>query len=210
MAAATATCGRPSDYVHLNPVRAGLLKPRQKLKAFGWSSYGEYLKEPKARPPWLRVDRVLGECGIPKDSAAGRRQFERRMEGRRAADRKEFQPFKRGWYVGDEQFRQELLSQVNEARRENDFGEEIREAEEVKAERLVKEELKKLGWQNKDLALRRKGDPKKVRLARFLRQKTTMTLSWVAKRLQMGVPSHVTHLLYWAGKEKPKQKRAKQ
>src|SRR5256885_6104532 len=61
------------DYVHLNPVRAKLLKAEQKLREFGWSSYPDYLKEAKARPRWLRVDRVLGECGIPKDSAAGRR-----------------------------------------------------------------------------------------------------------------------------------------
>jgi len=34
--------------------------------------------------------------------------------------------------------------------------------------------------------MRRKGDPKKVRLARLLRQKTTMTFGAVAERLQMG------------------------
>src|SRR3954471_22378603 len=71
------------DYVHLNPVRAKLLKPEQRLRDFGWSSYPDYLKEAKARPKWLRVDRVLGECGIPSDSAAGRRQWEQRMEAKR-------------------------------------------------------------------------------------------------------------------------------
>jgi hypothetical protein len=33
--------------VHLNPVRAGLLKPEAPLESFRWSSYGEYLKEPQ-------------------------------------------------------------------------------------------------------------------------------------------------------------------
>src|SRR6476646_4953005 len=32
------------DYVHLNPVRAKLLGERQRLEAYRWSSYGEYLK----------------------------------------------------------------------------------------------------------------------------------------------------------------------
>jgi len=59
------------DYVHLNPVRAKLLKPAQKLAEFGWSSYLDYLKEPKGRPKWLRVGRVLGECGIPKTVPRG-------------------------------------------------------------------------------------------------------------------------------------------
>ena len=88
------------DYVHLNPVRAKLLKPEQKLAEFGWSSYPAYLKEPKGRPKWLRVGRVLGECGIPKDSAAVRRQFEQRMESRRASDGSEFQALKRAGMWG--------------------------------------------------------------------------------------------------------------
>src|SRR4051812_21404848 len=56
------------DYVHLNPARAKLLKPNQKLSAFRWSSYGEYLRAPKTRSPFLHVQRLLGEHGIPKDS----------------------------------------------------------------------------------------------------------------------------------------------
>src|SRR5437762_277765 len=48
-------------YVHLNPVRAKLLAPEQPLESFRWSSYPQYLKAPKARCSWLRVDRVLGD-----------------------------------------------------------------------------------------------------------------------------------------------------
>src|SRR5437764_15241726 len=32
------------DYVHLNPARARLLRPDQKLRDFAWSSYPEYLR----------------------------------------------------------------------------------------------------------------------------------------------------------------------
>ena len=65
------------DYVHLNPVRAGQLEPAQPLEDFRWSSYPLYLASPRHRPAWLRVDRLLGEWRIPKDSAAGRREFAR-------------------------------------------------------------------------------------------------------------------------------------
>src|SRR5256886_12699044 len=71
------------DYVHLNPVRAKLLKLEQPLREYRWSSYGEYLKSPTRRPEWLKVGRLFGEMGIPQDSAAGRRQFEQMMEQRR-------------------------------------------------------------------------------------------------------------------------------
>jgi len=37
----------------------------------------------------LGVDRVLGEEGIPKDSPAGRREFERRLEARRRQEEPE-------------------------------------------------------------------------------------------------------------------------
>src|SRR6266513_1333142 len=60
------------EYVHLNPVRARLLRPEARLESYIWSSLPSYLLRPAQRPLWLRVHRVLGEMGIPKDSKAGR------------------------------------------------------------------------------------------------------------------------------------------
>ena len=48
------------DYVHLNPVRAGLLSPEQPLEAYRWRSYPLYTADSR-RPSWLRIDRLLGE-----------------------------------------------------------------------------------------------------------------------------------------------------
>ena len=59
------------DYVHLNPVRAKLLRAEQSLRDYVWSSWPEYLKPPAQRPRWLRVDRLLGELHIPKDAPLG-------------------------------------------------------------------------------------------------------------------------------------------
>src|SRR5436190_3882473 len=93
------------DYVHLNPARAKLLSPKQKLSSFAWSSYGQYLKPRRQRAPWLRVDRLLGEHHIPRDSAAGCDEFEKRMElRRRAEDGEEFKHIVRGWCLGSEEF----------------------------------------------------------------------------------------------------------
>src|ERR1700757_2671429 len=71
------------DYVHLNPIRAGLVGKEDRLLAYPWSSLGGYLAAPEHRPGWIRVDRLLGEHGIQQDSAAGRQEFERHMEARR-------------------------------------------------------------------------------------------------------------------------------
>jgi REP element-mobilizing transposase RayT len=67
------------DYVHLNPVQARLLVGNEKLSRYRWSSYPAYLQPARRRPEWLRVERLLGEHGLPKDSQAMRREFARRM-----------------------------------------------------------------------------------------------------------------------------------
>jgi hypothetical protein len=62
------------------------------------SSYPRYLAGPAQRPAWLRVDRLLGEWGIPKDSAAGREVFAARLESRRREDlEEEFLAVESGW-----------------------------------------------------------------------------------------------------------------
>src|SRR5439155_13510743 len=130
------------DYVHLNPVRARLLTAEQSLRNYFWSSYGSYLKPPSQRPPWLRVDRLLGEMSIPRDTAAGRRQFEQRMEERRAQETSEdWRALRRGWCLGDEAFRKELLAQAHQRTGEYHYGLQRRESAEDKAERIVKEEM---------------------------------------------------------------------
>ena len=46
-----------------------------------------------------------------------------------------------------------------------------------------------LGWTKEYLAKRRKSDAHKARVARRLREETTMTLAWIAERLSMGSAS---------------------
>ena len=193
------------DYVHLNPARAKALSAKARLSEFRWSSYPEYLKGRGAREPWLRVDRLLGEHGIQRDSPAGRAEFERRMEQRRAAeDGEQFEALKRGWCVGSEEFREELLARMKAG--PEHYGPEIRESGEQKARKRIETELKRLRWTGADLVERAKGDVEKVRIAKVLRHETTMTLGWIADALHMGTKTHLSHLLYWDGKEKKKKR----
>jgi REP element-mobilizing transposase RayT len=189
------------EYVHLNPVRASLLAEEESLRRYPWTSFPEYLKAPSQRRAWLRVDRVLGECGIPKDSPAGRREFERVVEARRGEDSGEtFAGIRRGWCLGDEAFRQELLERVSAKAGPQHYGEELAELAQATAERIVAEELKKRRWRQEDLTTQSKGDEAKVAIAGRLRRETTMTLAWIAARLRMGTRTHLAHLLYWAGR----------
>ena len=192
------------DYVHLNPARARLLRPEQKLQSYRWSSLRFYLTPPRKRPGWLKVGRLLGDYGIPQDSKAGRQEFARRMESRRESEASpgEFKALRRGWYLGDKAFRKELLAQMKEQMGEHHYGEERVETGEEKAEGIVRQRLKQLGWTEADLAARRKGDPRKVKLAARLRAETTVTVKWIATRLHMGTWTHLNHLLYWHRRRK--------
>src|SRR5258706_9365468 len=184
------------DYVHLNPARAKLLGPEEPLEAFAWSSYPLYLNRPEARPVWLRMDRLLGEHGIPVDSEAGRRQFAAQVELRRRAElEQEFKPLRRGWCLGSESFRKELLEQISTKRGRWHFGPELSESAEAKAERLIAEKLKAAGWREDEFSRQPKGSPIKRELAIQLRAETTMTLEWIAQRLRIGTRGHLAQIL---------------
>jgi REP element-mobilizing transposase RayT len=185
------------DYVHLNPARANLIAPEQPLQSYPWSSYPLYLKEPTQRPAWLRTDRLLGEWGIPMDSAAGREHFALGLEARRQSERattlEQLPPC--GWCIGSEPFRQELLQQMTVLPARHYAGPEWQETAERKAQHILCEELHKRGWDLEGLKKRRKGDPDKIQIARRLRSQTTMTLAWIAQHLAMGTPGSLANCL---------------
>ena len=188
------------DYVHLNPVRAKLLKAEQPLREYRWSSYGEYLKSPTRRPEWLKVGRLFGEMGIPQDSVAGRRQFEQMMEQRRELEEpRKLKAVRRGWCLGDEAFRQELLQQMSTRMSRHHGGDERQETAEAQAARIIAEELRRRKWEGSELERRRKGDREKLKIARRLRRETTMTLNWIAQRLKMGASGYLANCLRHGG-----------
>ncbi|MGD0815237.1 MAG: transposase [Verrucomicrobiota bacterium] len=185
------------DYVHLNPIRAGVLGARQSLEDYRWSSFNDYLKGPGRRPVWLRTDRLFGEMGIGANNAAGRRQFEEQMEARRAQDQgQEWRKIRRGWCLGGGSFRLALLERMEGQFKEHHGGAQRQESAEKRAERMITEGLANAGWNPGDLHKHRKGDPVKVALAMRLRQETTLTLKWIAQRLHMGRWEYVRRLIY--------------
>ena len=129
-----------------------------------------YVAAVEHRPKWVRVDRLPGEHGIGADTAAGRKKFEQRMEGK----------------LG-----------------EHHAGERRRESAEARAERIIAEELGKLGWTEAPLRERRKSDPGKLALATRLRRETTLTTGWIVARLQMGTrKSAVAKLHRWGKRDR--------
>jgi hypothetical protein len=136
----------------------------------------------------MRVDRLLGEHGIGEDSAAGRREFESRMESRRAeeSDEEALQPLRRGWCLGSEMFKQPLRERLAERSGDPHSGELRQARAEAIAGRIIETELRRLGGQESELAERRKTDPGKLALAARLRRETSLPLKWIAARGRLG------------------------
>jgi hypothetical protein len=178
---------RVCDYVHLNPVRAKILGPEERLRSYRWSSFGWYLAAADQRPAWLRVERLFGEHGIGEDTARGRQEFERRLETRRAQENDaEWAGVRRGWCLGSEEFRRQMLERIGGRLRDHHGGQLRQESAEGKAEGIIAAELSRLGWGAQELGQRRKSDPAKLALAARLRRETTLTLKWIAARLNLG------------------------
>jgi len=117
------------------------------------------------------------------------------MENRRAEEgAADYEELRRDWVLGSEAFRRELLAAVEGQVGANHYGAERQETGEQKAERIVREELQRLGWSENELEGRPKGHRGKVTMARQLRQETTMSLKWIAQRLQMGTWTYVSNL----------------
>src|SRR4029077_13020353 len=157
------------NYVHLNPIRARLVGKKESLRSFKWSSYPAYLDR-KLRAPWLRVDRVLGEHGLQQDSAATRRELERRMnrmcaEINDAAD----EVLRRGWRIGAEDFCDWLADKLARRGKKGERGRERSETDQARAEAIVRKALAQLRWRDIELATKPKGHREKIKVARQLR-----------------------------------------
>jgi hypothetical protein len=194
-----------SSYIHLNPVRAGLVKLNQPLKIYPWSSYPSYVASPRKRIEWVYVDRVLGEFGHQKGRRGSRLKYERFMEelvtrcrevdGKRELEER-WEPLRRGWYMGDEAYLDRLLElmerKIEGKGRESYWGDELRDHDEGQALKILKKGLDVLGIKESELEGKAKGAVEKQVLAWWLRKKTVVSRRWIGEKLGMGDLSRVT------------------
>jgi REP element-mobilizing transposase RayT len=193
------------DYVHLNPLRAGMLGEGMSLADYAWSSYPEYLKPQRKRAGWLRADRLFGEHGIRRDNVRGRREFceimtaRCRQEGH--AEEELWTGIRRGWRFGADDFVERLsgLGHVGGGNSASHLSDALEESMEEKARGVIRAFLKNHGLGLQAIRERKKGDPVKICLAGELRRKTTMTVAWIARELNAGVPQTLWKALWASG-----------
>lgn len=214
--------GVVSTYIHLNPVRAGLVRAgERRLRTYRWSSFPAYLRPGSGRPGWLRVDRVLGALGFHGAERAARKGYEAYLESRalECGDRRrhkeldeEWRALRHGWYLGARSFKERLMAAVGRALEGREpvslSGEAVEAHGEAAAERALTAGLKALGWEGRDWNQGGKATTEKQLLAWWLRSQTTVSCRWIASRLGMGHESSVSRAVGVVARSRDRQVRA--
>ena len=183
------------NYVHLNPVRAGVVCVAE-LRGYPFSSYPKFFEQHPRRE--LYRGRFLQELGFP-DSVNGMENYARYLETVEERDAAKHDELTRrycsGWAVASEQYRQQIKAMYADLpEKESWQGRETRELREGKWERELERLLREAGKSQEEIAREPKSAQWKVQIAREIKSRTTATNAWIAKSLQMGHPSRVCHL----------------
>ena len=149
------------------------------------------------------MDRLLGEHGIQQDTPGSRQEFERPRERRRLEemDPEVLEAFRRDWCLGSEAVRKEQLERMAGGLGQHHAGELRLESAQARADRLIAEALRRLGWSREDLVRRPKNDPGKLVSAVRLRRETTLTLKAITARVHLGTYNTANARLHRAIKE---------
>ena len=201
------------DYVHLNPVRAGMVDAREGrgLVDFAWSSVARgYAVEPSERPAWLAVGEGLELFGF-KDTASGRREFVERLEKRAVEDEGRVagsgaglqSTLQRGWYWGSQEFRESMLQLVpaglsNRNYRTSGLG---RQRGRQKAEVWIERAREHFGVGEQSMA----AAPRPARLAAAwaLHHRTNESQAWIAEELGLHSAANVSQQVRRLDSSKP-------
>jgi putative transposase len=205
-----------AHYIHLNPLEANLEQP-ETLGAYPWSSLA-WFPRPN-RPKWLDPAPILLESGGLADTPAGWRSYRGYLALVAEQDPKvraaRFGALTRGWAIGSDAYRAQLLARMNAALtpRFSLLGAD-REAAQAARKEIWEERLRALATAF-GIALDRlpakKSAVEKLMLAAALKSTTSVSMAWLAGRLQMGATDSVGSLLHRfhasGGTERPDFKR---
>jgi putative transposase len=197
-----------SDYIHLNPARAGIVNAEEpELRAYKWSSFAIFGGGGKCAK-WLRAAEVFSWHGFDWRRAADRRAYgkhlQRRAEeswkertGRKAREAAELiKELRSGWVLGGGAFRDRMLDLaaglVREKKRESFSGDEMRAYDEGAARRLLESGLVALGETPSSVRPMYCNDPRKQALAWLIKRNTLVGDDWIIRQIDMGHRSNVS------------------
>ena len=185
--------GAVCHYIHLNPVRAGLVEAHS-LETYVDGSFHQ-LWNPRRRWAFQDFEVLLESTGSLADSPKGRRLYRDYLEwlSEEEPERKRlgFENMSRGWAKGTKEFKKAVSEDLNDEDLQKVVEAEASEMREPRWERVLEELLEYLGKSRSELEGARKCEDWKVCIARRLREKHLVPYVWIAENLHMGAVSTV-------------------
>jgi len=191
--------GGVCHYIHLNPVRAGLVAAAD-LQSYPDSGFHQ-IWYPSKRWSFFEASTALSEAGGLSDTRSGRRSYRDYLDWLSTDDatckQLGFEKMCKGWAKGSKDFKQAVMDDLKDGVSQKVVESEAKELREPLWERRLQQGLGVLGKTDLDLLSELKGVDWKVALARHLRESSLTPNRWIAERLQMGtaesVSSRVSH-----------------
>jgi len=194
------------NYIHLNPLRAGL-EDDGKPGCWRWSSLW-YLLHKQKRWDRMNLSSCLYYAGHLADTPSGRRKYLAYLDWLSTSNpaKKEqcFADMSRGWALGTREFKKNLVTddRIDGVER---IGHISQEARELYWERLVERMLSYHDKNQQDIDSSSKSAAWKVMIAHYMKRHTAVTNGWLSQNLNMGVLHGVSR--YVAAFEQKKQHR---
>ncbi len=195
-------------YVHLNPVRAGIVDVKA-LKDYRWGSM-RWLRHPKTRPSFLSFEACLSGAGDLADNGRGWKKYEEYLawlaEDEPRMKAMLFNRMSKGWAMGSKAFKESLIADEKRAAAAIELGcGEAAEMREMAWSAGLKAAMDALGKRPEDADEGAMSEDWKVAVAGALKTQHLCRNGWIAKRLKMGtvygVSRYVSQMLRGERKE---------
>lgn len=185
--------GAVCHYIHLNPVRAGLVQCSE-LEKYPHSSFHQ-LWNSKERWRFCDYSTALDAAGHLADTQEGRRLYRDYLGWLCEEDEERkklgFERMSKGWAKGSKEFKERLLLDVPDKKLDQIVESDAIEIKANKWEKALPEILDQLGLDPADAKSGKKSEPWKIAAARYLREYYLAPYKWITEELQMGTVNSV-------------------
>lgn len=182
------------DYIHLNPLRAGLMDSA-KLAKYRWSSLYHFPKR-KTRPEFLKAS-WMDDREDMEDSRGGWLKYRHYLRSRAETDpstlKKLEKQMNRGWCVGSKKFKQKVAKKY--LLKDGIITMQQKELQEfnlLQWEHILNKALQVLGKSKADLAKTKLSEAWKLAIASCMKRHTSVSNQWLSEHLIMGTPNGVS------------------
>ena len=183
------------NYIHLDPVRAGIVRIGH-VADYSFSSLPKFLR--RKREKVLHCKDWLNDLGRIEDKAAGWREYLELLRQSHTTDSEKIQKrrkrLSRGWCIGSRGYKKALVKDLKESRPLMHLeAREVQEHNELGWETTLEQCLRTLKKKKSDIERDRKSAEWKLAIALLLKERTSARNGWIAGRLNMGEFNSLSH-----------------